>query len=116
MRAYFPSDGVLAATLPLVSRSAGLVWPPEVDVLDGAALNGVPLTGPAASATPARSAGAVAAGATFGTGAGVQTCWARAGVGADTKTDARAGAAISMRASARRMGQLRFGMNWEGRG
>ena len=81
---HLPSGGVLAAVLPGVSRSAGLVCPPAElpgDALGGAALNGEPLTGPAASARPlpARSTGATPGVLTVGTGAGVHTCCAAAG-------------------------------------
>ena len=98
---YLPSGGVPASVLPGVSREAGLVCPPcPLPDMDegGAALNGVLLTGPAPSLPPlpARSAGATPAGATVGTGAGVQTCCARAGVLSSIK-------AISIR-----IGNLRF--------
>ena len=101
---YFPSAGVPASVLPGVSREAGLVWPPcplPVMGKGGAALNGVPLTGPAPSLPPlpARSAGATPVGVTFGTGAGVQTCCAKAGV------------LSSIKASSIRIGDLHFDIN-----
>ena len=104
MRRYLPSGGVDAAVLLGVSRSAGLVCPPAElpsDTLGGAALNGDPLTGPAASVRPlpARSAGATPGVLRFGTGAGVHTCCAAAG------------AAISSRAMIARITVLRFGGN-----
>ena len=106
---YLPSAGVPAAVLPGVPRSAGLVCPPEPVPwfsMGGAALNGDPRTGPEASARPlpARSADATVGVVTLGTGAGVQTCWAAAGV------------ASNNRAIMARIGFLRFAANVGGPG
>ena len=109
MRRYLPRSGVPADVLPGVPRSAGLVCPPEPVpwfAMGGAALNGDPRTGPAASVRPlpARSAGATVGVLTFGTGAGVQTCWAAAGVASSNKTIMA------------RIGNLRSGANVGGPG
>lgn len=96
---YFDSGGVPAAVLPGVSRSAGLVWPP----LDApGCVTGAPLKiAPDAASLPvlARSDGGTEGGEMFGTGAGVQTCCAAAGV------------VMRARASIRRMVELRFTAN-----